>query len=434
MIPSARFLWLIFLLLLAGLVPALWPEWRGVWWATLAFVLALALLDALLALRLPIPRIRRKLPGSLALGVKENVTLQLKHRGKRPLQLAVYDLHPVAMQAEGLPHTLRLKPGEIAQVCYVLRAVERGEMQFGDVQLRLDSPLKLWRRQCRVPLQEKVRVYPNFAAVSKYTLLAADNHLSQMGIRKIRRRGEGQDFHQLREYRQGDPIRQIDWKASSRMRKLISREYQEERDQEVVFLLDCGHRMLARDGELSHFDHSLNAILLLAYVALRQGDAVGFGNFSGKQRWLHPIKGHGKINHLFNTLYDLQPTSQAPDYAAAATQLLLRQKKRALIVILTNLRDEDTADLLPAVQLLRQRHLVLVASMREQALDLELDKTVNDFDQALLHAATREYLQERDHSVDTLRSSGVMCLDVIPQDLSVSLVNQYLDIKSSGKL
>jgi uncharacterized protein (DUF58 family) len=283
-------------------------------------------------------------------------------------------------------------------------------------------------------LENRVRIYPNFGAVAKYTLLAADNRLNQMGIRKHRRRGEGQDFHQLREYRQGDPLRQIDWKASARLRKLISREYQEERDQEIIFLLDCGHRMLARDDELSHFDHSLNAILLLAYVALRQGDSVAFGSFSGQQRWLQPIKGIGMINHLFNTLYDLQPSTQVPDYATAATQLLLRQKKRALVILLTNLRDEDNADLLPAIRLLQQRHLVLVASMQEQVLSQELDKPITDFEQALRHAATRDYLQSRSQAVEALRASGVMCLDVIPRELSVALVNQYLDIKATAKL
>ena len=137
---------------------------------------------------------------------------------------------------------------------------------------------------------------------------------------------------------------------------------------------------------------------------------------------------------MFNTLYDLQPTSQAPDYAAAATRLLLRQKKRCLVMLITNLRDEDNSDLLPAIHLLRQKHLVLVASMREQALDRELDYEIGDFDQALRHAATREYMQLRRQALDGLKASGVLCLDVIPHNLSVSLVNEYLDIKAGGKL
>ncbi len=434
MIPTRWLLLLVAVILLVGLGPALRPTLISAWWIALGVVGFVSLLDAFWIWRQPLPQITRRLPGSLALGVPETITLRLRHRGNRPQHLIVFDHYPPSLQVEDLPGTLTLSTEGYAEIRYHARPLERGEAWFQGVQLRLLSPLRLWWRQSYLKLENQVRVYPNFAAVAKYTLLAADNRLSQMGIRKHRRRGEGQDFHQLREYRQGDPLRQIDWKASARLRKLISREYQEERDQEIIFLLDCGHRMLARDDELSHFDHSLNAILLLAYVALRQGDGVGFGSFSGDQRWLQPIKGIGMINHLFNTLYDLQPSTRVPDYAAAATQLLLRQKKRALVVLITNLRDEDNADLLPAIRLLQQRHLVLVASMQEQALSEELDKRISDFEQALRHAATRDYLQSREQAVNALRARGILCLDVIPRELSVALVNQYLDIKASARL
>ena len=434
MIPTPRLLILIALLGAAGLVPAFYPLAAPLWWVTLALIVTMALVDGVMAWRRSMPQAERHLPGSLALGVSETVVLRLRHSDTDTLTVAVYDHHPLAMQVTGLPQTVTLPPEQFVEVIYRVRPVVRGEMWFLGLQLRVRSALGLWLRNRYLPLSEPIRVYPNFSAVAKYTLLAADSRLAQMGIHKQRRRGEGQNFHQLREFRQGDALRQVDWKASARLRKLISREYQEERGQDIVFLLDCGHRMLARDGALSHFDHSLNAVLLVAYVALRQGDAVGFGSFSGDERWLNPVKGIRRINHLFNTLYDIQPTSQAPDYAAAATRLLLRQKKRALVVLITNLRDEDNADLLPAISLLRQKHLVLVASMREQALDAELEQSVTDFDRALRHAATRDYLQQREQAVDGLKSNGVLCVDVIPQDLSVSLVNHYLEIKASGKL
>jgi uncharacterized protein (DUF58 family) len=433
-IPARRLLAGVALLALAGIGPAFRPDLGALWWGGLALFGLLAGLDAVVLRRSPLPSLQRQLPGSLALGIPDTVTLRLRPAGHRPVAISVYDHCPPSMECDDLPRHVNLLPGGHTDITYRVKPLQRGAFRFDVVQLRLRSSLGLWLRDCRIGLADTVRVYPNFAAVAKYTLLAADNRLSQMGIRKHRRRGEGQDFHQLREYRQGDPLRQIDWKASSRLRKLISREYQEERDQEIVFLLDCGYRMLAQDDDLSHFDHSLNAILLLAYVALRQGDGVGFATFSGEERWLPPVKGISLINHLFNQLYDLQPSSVAPDYAEAATRLLLRHRKRALVVLVTNLRDEDNADLLPAVQLLKRRHLVLVASMREQILEQELSRPISDFDQALRHAATRDYLQQRDQAVDALRAGGTLCLDVVPQALSVSLVNQYLDLKASGRL
>ena len=296
------------------------------------------------------------------------------------------------------------------------------------------SPLQLWWHDYPIKLKSEVRIYPNFAAISQYALLATDNHLSHLGIMKRRRRGEGQDFHQLREYRAGDSLRQIDWKASARMHKAISREYQDERDQDIIFLLDCGHRMQAKDGELSHFDHTLNAILLLSYVALKQGDAVGLATFGGVERWLPAKKGQLSLNQILNALYDLQPTLQAPDYSQAAAQLLIRHKKRALVILITNLRDEDTDDLLPALNLLRKRHLLLLASMRELALDQKLTEPVDHLEEAIEQAATQHYLQLRQQTLERVRATGTLCLDVPPTDLSTQLINRYLEIKRSGAL
>jgi len=279
-----------------------------------------------------------------------------------------------------------------------------------------------------------VRVYPNFAAVSKYALLATEERLSQIGVLKQRRRGQGSEFHQLREYRQGDALRQVDWRASARVHKLISREYQDERDQRVVFLLDCGRRMRARDAELSHFDQALNAVLLLAYVALRKGDSVGVGTFGGEDRWQAPAKGQITLNRILNLLYDLQPQTVVPDYRRAAVELVARQRKRALVIVVTNLRDEDSEDLQAAANLLKRRHLVLVASLREAAVDEVLEDDVADFGDALRVAAAHDYLRHREKSLELLRAMGITSVDVQPQALSLELVNSYLAIKARGAL
>ncbi|HDP90013.1 MAG TPA: DUF58 domain-containing protein [Thioalkalivibrio sp.] len=434
MTPTRRLFIALWLLAALGLAAALWPALATAWVYALVALAVLALLDGLAAWRMRPPAVERELASSLPLGVRRPVTLRVHNPGRRRLAFEVFDHYPEGVEARGLPQAATLEPDHFVELGYRIRPVERGEILFPRVQFRLVSALGLWRRSRQVPLESRAQVYPNFAAVSKYILLAMDNRLSQMGILKRRRRGEGQDFHQLREYRRGDSPRQIDWKATSRMRKLIAREYQDERDQEVVFLVDCGHRMFTRDDALSHFDHTLNALLLLSYVALRQGDAVGLGTFSGEQRWLRPAKGQGQLNHILNTVYDLQPTTQAPDYAQAATQFLARQKKRSLVVVITNLRDEDSDDLLPALHLLKKRHLVLLASMQERALDDALHGEVEDFDDAIRVASTHRYLASRRRAFEDVQASGILSLDVPPDRLSVSLVNSYLDIKRSGSL
>lgn len=429
----------LFVLLLAWIVLgalAVWqhglrPAWHGMG-------LAAALLLVIEALRLlqeELPEIVRKTEGSLPLGVWRDIRLRATNHNGRSLRLTLFDDYPTAAaEIEGLPLQLEVAPGHWAEALYRLRATVRGEHMFSGVEALLESPFRLWRRHVRLGEPQSVRVYPNFAAVAKFALLATDNRLSQMGIRKRRRRGEGMEFHQLREYRDGDSLRQIDWNATSRQLKLISREYQDERDQQVVFLVDCGRRMLACDDDLPHFDQALNAVLLLSYVALRQGDAVGLLTFSGDTRFIPPVKGAHAVNVVLSQVYDLQPSLMTPDYRQAATELLKRLKKRSLIVLVTNLRDEDAGELIPALRMLRTRHLVLLASLQERIINQALETPVDTFDDALRHAATHRYLAGRRKATDTVRGHGVELLDVEPSQLPISLVNRYLDIKRSGKL
>ena len=420
--------------LLASFSPSLIPLWKTLL-SILAFILFFDfILSKILYKGERTIEIKRDLPGSLPLGVARHIGLRITNHSKRTQVLDLFDHYPTQVQSEGLPVSLSIPPLQHADIEYKIIAHERGKLIFPHVQIKLQSPLKFWRSNIFIPVEDQTNVYPNFAAISKYALMATDNNLSQMGIIKKRRRGEGQDFHQLREYREGDALRQIDWKATSRVQKLISREYQDERDQEVIFMLDCGHRMLAKDDDLSHFDHTLNALLLLSYVALRQGDAVGLATFAGEPRWIAPRKGQHTVQDILNSVYDLQASTESPDYSKAATDLLIRHKKRALVIILTNLRDEDSDDLLPAIKLLKKRHLVLVANLREKNIDEALDNDIQNLEDAIENAATHHYLQQRQKTFDQLIANGVNSLDVSPNKLTVELINSYLGIKASGAL
>lgn len=433
-LPARRTFYLVGANAIVALLASIVPDLLWMWYVTVGLSLLAAFADLLLVMTEPAPQAERFAPYSLPLGVKRTIRLRIHNTGKRSLSLWLYDHFPPETQASGFPLELRLKMTEFAELLYEITANERGKLVFPCLQVRVLSRLQLWWNDLKLPVVSEVKVYPNFAAVAQYALMATDNHLSHLGIMKKRRRGEGQDFHQLREYREGDSLRQIDWKASARMNKAISREYQDERDQEIIFMLDCGHRMMAKDDTLSHFDHTLNAILLLTYVALRQGDAVGLGSFAGANRWLPAHKGQHNVQHMLNTLYDLQPTAQAPDYAQAVTELLVRQKKRALIILLTNLRDEDMDDLLPALHILRKRHLVLLASMREQAIDNALEAPIDTLEDALHKASVQHYMQTREATLERIRAAGIRCLDVPPPAMSVGLINHYLDIKRSATL
>jgi uncharacterized protein (DUF58 family) len=336
------------------------------------------------------------------------------------------------MALRHLPQALPLAPGTWTEVHYAVRPGQRGPCRFEPAQLLLSSPLGLWWRGFTCGAAQAVKVYPNFAPVKKYAVLATSHRLQQLGIHHRRRRGEGSEFHQLRDYRSGDSLRQLDWKATARMRRLISKDYRDEQDQQVVCLLDCGRRMRALDGGLSHFDHTLAAMLLLAFVAVKEGDAVGLLTFAGPERWVPPRKTRGALDQLMAAVHDLHPSLRPADYLAAARTALARIRKRSLVVLITNLRDEDDETLGPALRLLRRRHRVILASLREPDLDRALNEPVEAFDQALRAGAIAAYLEQRRKAFARLDPGGAPALDVLPSQLSVALVNRYLAAKRSG--
>ncbi len=433
--PALRLLRLVAAWVLLAALAAWQPALLPAWLATGAVLLVAAALDAARVWRAPAPRVERRVAHSLPLGVWTPVQLRVASPG-RACALHVHDRHPPDFEAASLP--LRVDPDASGWVerAYRVRPRRRGSHRFEHVDTLLDSPWGLWQRRRSASEPLDVRVYPDFRAVARYSLVATDNRRSELGIRRRQRRGEGLDFHQLREYRLGDPPRQIDWKATSRMRRLISREYSDERDQQVVFLLDCGQKMHARDGDagLAHFDHALNAVLLLSHVVLRQGDAVGLMTFGGERRWLAPRKGVGSLTPLLNGIYDLSTSLEASDYPEIARELMRRVTKRSLVILVTNLRDEDSEELRLAAGLLRRRHLVLVASLRESVLDEVLAAGVSELADALRVAAAHEYLEQRRVAHERVRAGGVLLLDARPEELPVRLVNRYLEVKGSGQL
>ena len=434
MIPSSRLLWAVVAVAALAIAVSIFPEFQVPWTALAAGFLLLTLLDAFAGRRLAVPALARIVPGSLAVGVRSEVRLRVANAAGIGLRLDLHDHHPASFEVEGMPRRLQMARGQWTEVAYQVRPVARGEAEFTPAEFRLFSPLGLWQIRRRSGPVSPVRVYPNFRALAKYTLLATDNRLSQIGVLQVRRRGEGMEFHQLREYRQGDSQRAIDWKATSRTQRLIAREYEEEKDQRVMLVIDCGRRMASKDDELSHFDHALNAALLLAHVALRQGDAVGMMTMAGVSRHVEPRKSVGAVNAILNHVYDIEPTLEVPDYNLAARDVMRRLRRRSLVIVLTNLRDEDDETLLPALKLLRTRHLVVLASLREAIISRALSARVDSFDRAVTHAAAAEYLAVRERTFRRIGASGAVCLDVEPERLAISLVNRYLELKREGRL
>lgn len=397
-------------------------------------LVTVAALDLYRLHRLPGVAVQRVLPVSLSLNRWTTVTLEFSHVFQNPCNIQCFDGMPPQSLFSHTSQDIALKPHHQSEQEYQLRPLQRGPLQFTQCFLRVPSALGLWSKQTCLPLHTQVKVYPDFTSIAGYSLLATTHHFSQLGLRQKNRRGQGLDFHQLREYRRDDPLKQVNWKASARRQKLISKEYQDERDQNVVLLIDSGRSMRTRDDELDHFDHALNSVLLISHLALRQGDSVGVMSFGNNDRWIPPQKGVPRLNVILNGLYDLQAGLRAPDYTAAAQKLIRLQPKRSLVVLLTNSRDEEVDELLMATKLLQKRHLVIIANIREAALDYALMHPVHSLEDALRYSATATYLNKRAENQARVHAQGVYIIDCLAKELAVSLANTYWEIKRAGIL
>lgn len=404
------------------------------WLLAGALLATCALLDIYLSKKSDQIKVTRYLPAGFSVGTSNSINLVISNLCAYPLSFEITELVDESIELVGLPLNTRLEPNNKLDMTFSVKPLKRGNRIFKGIDSLVQSRFRLWAWRQQHLEEQTVKVFPNFTAVSNFELLAQGHMVSQLGIHMNQRRGEGLDFHQLREFRAGDALRQVDWKATSRAMKPISREFQDERDQDIIFLIDNGRRMRVKDGELSHFDHCLNAVLLTSYIALRQGDAVGLQAFGSEDRWMPPVKGKNNLNSVIHNVYDLHSSTAISDYIAAAQELVSRHRKRSLIILISNTSEHDNDDLLAAYKLLRKTHLVIFACLREDSLVSKLESPVANFDDAIAYSSAVKVWNKRDTMLKQLQNAGAIVLDDEPSKLHIALVNEYLALKRSGRI
>lgn len=400
----------------------------------LLLLLAAAAIDFRRGRRRSALRFERELPSQFVQGQAHDVVLGFTPPAdaywRQPRSLLLADLHPPAWQTDQPLLTLQTLPGRTSRIRYRITPMQRGEAAFSGLEYWLSSPWGLWLRRYRQDLPATVKVLPDFSRILGSELVGMQRWLNWVGVKKLPRLGQGQDFHQLRDYQEGDDIRHVDWKATSRLNKAIVRNYQQEQDQQVLFLLDCGRHMRLHMERLSHFDHSLQAMLLLSFTALKQGDAVGLLTYAhDAPRFVPPHKGMAQLGRLVQGVYDIEPSVQAGDLAAAVNMLLHKQKRRALVVVLTHLNHEDDGELTAQLLRLKHHHLVLVASLRPHAPDALMAADIHNSDDAAAYWGAWQYRSQTEQALQSLNAHGIACLNTLPKQLSTELINRYLRLK-----
>ena len=432
------------LLALAAFTAA--PASKIAWSAAgLAIVLALLTgLDLYLSLsewRAAPLSLQRRLPHAFAVGEPVSLAVSIVNPGRTPRRGRYFELTDPTLLVPAMPLRFAIEPGKRETLEFQLTPTARGMKSFEAGQILLRSVLGLLDWNLRIGHPEARRVFPDFKRQAALAWMAGNRRLAQLGIKPVRRRGSGTDFDQLLDYRPGDPIRHIDWKATLKHGRPISRSFRDDRDQSVMFLLDCGRRMRADDTQsgigATHFDQSLEALMLLAFVALSKGDAVGamtFGTAEGGEKRFAPRKGRQALNALMAELGDVEPSPTFSDYMKAAADLLQRQRKRGLVILITNCRDEDSAELAAAIGLLRSRHLVVLANLKEQIVGQIAVQALTNPLSVLEVAAAVEYDQRRRDMQARLAMSGVVLIDCEPRALGVELVNRYNVLKRTSAI
>jgi len=436
LIPTPR---LVFVLALGMLPLALAAPVPEVRWGVGAFDAALLLLAVVDFRRTPGARVialERRAGPRMAIGERQRVGIRAASSAPRALALEVRDEPPLAFSSESRLVTLSVPAHGRVEGAYWVTPPARGDYVFTGLTARALGPLGLVRRQWRVPHPTAVHVYPNYGLAARMELLARRSHLLRTGLHSLRRRGEGRTFDCLRDYVQGDDTRHIDWKATARRRKPIVREYEAERHQNVLLMLDAGRMMTATVGSLTKLDCAVNAALLVAHTAVAHGDNVGLLVFAEEVlAYLPPRTGRRQVRRVLELLYRIQPSLVEPDYGAAFRYLATRRLQRALVLVFTDLVDaRASARLLRHVAALMPHHLALLTAIADPALERYARADPATVATVYRQAVARDLLGDRAEALRAVTARGGLALDVPPDGLNLAVVNRYLEVKRRGML
>jgi uncharacterized protein (DUF58 family) len=380
--------------------------------------------------------ITRDLAESVGIGDTISGSYAITSRWLREIVVRVSDqLSPFAPGGVGTA-TTSITPFASRQLAFSVTGETRGRASLGPVGLRVRTRLGLVAVRFVFSSDRSILVVPSLAGVRRFRMLAMQHRLASAGVRPLRRRGEGFSFANLREYVLGDDPRRIDWKATARRARLITREYTVERSQTVLTLIDCGRAMTQLAATRSRFEHALSSALILTDIAATAGDRVGTLVFDDEVRAYVPAQpGRGALLTIRDAYIPLTASTREPDYAGAFRFLAAHQRKRALIVFITDVIDPRASQALIAhVSRSTARHLAVVVALRNDAIFAAALPRVVGADTLFESAAAEELILAREEALLRMRRAGVTVIDVSPYAMTASLINRYLEIKSRGAL
>ena len=433
---------LFYLLAAAGLI-LLSLSWGRPWlrWVALAYdvaLIALATIDARLSQLPKGVRITREFGGRFAVGAENEVHINVQNAQPYAVSLVLKDEYPPQMKLSGLREAhLRVDGQTSAALVYGLTPPKRGRFEFGQIVVRFLSRLNLVWCETRVgEAITAVKVYPNMRRAREAELKALGARSLVASHRKTSWRGEGREFESLRDYVRGDELRHISWTATARRGKLTTRQYQVERDQTILIAIDGGRLMTARIEQETKLDSAVHAALALMSAAARAGDNAGLLVFGRKiKAFLPPSRGHDHMDAALEALYSVEPEMIEPSYSHAFEYIAANSKRRSLVIVITDLVDEEgSKELLTSLRLLRPRHLPLVVTIADRDLRAVVSNAPETVRDLFTQSVAEEIMYLRETALRLVESQGGLALDVTAAALAPAILEKYLQVKERGLL
>lgn len=393
------------------------------------------MIDILLTFSIKKPvLIQRNLAKILNLGDENEVELIFENTTNQPINLIYYEGYPIEMQKREAQEHLFLLSGETRSINYVFKPKTRGDFKFGNIHLFISSVLFLCKRKMEFELEQTVQVYPSILQMKQYELKVFHQQTRAQGIKKIRRIGHNNEFEQIKNYVQGDDVRTVNWKATSKRNELMVNQYQEERSQSVYSLIDKSRNMQVEFEGMTMLDYAINSSLVFSNVAIKKGDRAGLVTFSDKiGTQLVAERNAGQLRRILNLLYKQKTHFREASYELLYESIHQTVKTRSLLMLYTNFESEFAMRrALPTLKRLNQKHVLVLVFFQNNEMEELAYQRIDTVENIYQSAVAEKLINLKVNIARELKQNGIQTLLTRPEDLNVSTINKYLELKSKG--
>jgi uncharacterized protein (DUF58 family) len=403
----------------------------------LASLFGLTFIDAFIVFTNKTPlNVSRKVNNRLNLGDENPVTLTIVNTSLQPINFTMIEGYPVEMQDRSTVYSGVLGPNGTRDFKYAFTPKRRGVYNFGDVFIVIRSMFFLVSRRIDINLEEEVHVYPSVLQMKKYELLVFQQQKTSSGIKKIRRLGNNSEFEQIKNYVQGDEIKSINWKATSRRNELMVNQYQEEKSQSVYCIIDKSRNMQMDFDGLTMLDYSINASLVFSNIALKKGDKAGLITYSDKIGTMLPAERSGsQMRRIQEALYNQKTQYKESSYDLLYQSVRRTVKSRSLLVLFTNFETEfSMRRAIPMLRKLNQKHVLVVVFFQNSELQELAYTPATNIKEVYQATVAERMISVKSRIAQELNKNGIQTVLTLPEELSVNTINKYLELKAKGAI